>query len=48
MDLFRISSRELFLHEFPVLLTLQFSLVTPSHQVQEHYNQLITPPITAT
>lgn len=45
MDLFRISSRELLLHEFPVLLTLQFSLVTPCHQVQEHYNQLVTPSV---
>lgn len=48
MDLFRISSRELLVHEFPVLVTLQFSLVTPCHQVQEHYNQLITPLISVT
>lgn len=39
-DVFRVSTKELLLYEFPVLAVLQFSLLTPSWQVQAHYDRL--------
>lgn len=39
-DVFRISSKELILYELPVLVSLQFSLLTPAHQALSHYEKL--------
>ena len=36
----RISTKELLLYEFPVLVALQFSLLTPIYQVEAHYDRL--------
>jgi hypothetical protein len=40
-DNFRLSSRELLLYEFPVLVVLQFSLLTPNHQARLHHDKLL-------
>ena len=39
-DIFRIPSKELTLYELPVLVSLQFSLLTPTHQSLAHYDRL--------
>lgn len=39
-DVYRISSKELLLYEFPVLALLQFSLLTPTFQALAHYERL--------
>lgn len=36
----RISTKELLLYEFPVLVALQFSLLAPLYQVEAHYDRL--------
>lgn len=39
-DVYRISTKELLLYEFPVLALLQFSLLTPNFQAQAHFERL--------
>ena len=39
-DKFRISTKELLSAEFPTLIALEFSLLTPHHQTKIHFDRI--------